>query len=188
MNNQKGTPLRVFSIIQNCKSFNAGKDVDLDTIVNAFWYKKSPPFIKNTCKRIWNDIENSLYEYVDFKLFLLYNYIFIPKIDIRNIDVKMINTCINDLSLKRFGLDKELMLAINKRVKLKSIDEYFKINPGGLNYMHDLVIMKTISPITFLKLRSSLKLEEKSLYDESKIYTKFKRLVDEIKRQMTNDK
>ena len=183
----KGTPHQAFSIIQNCRTYRKGKNVELDKMVSKRWYESSPTPFKKYCKKVWNDIENSLYEYDDLKIFFLYNYILDPKSSSQNVDDKKINTVRKALSATRYKNDKTLLLDMNKKIKLKSVEDYFTIRKGGTSYIYDLIEKRYISPITFLNLRPKLNLKE-SQYGESEKYKAFIRFIDELKRQMKNDK
>lgn len=187
MNRQKGTPLKVFSVIKNCESFLKGKDADINSLVSEVWFQRSPDFIVRQCKRIWNDIENSLYEYVDLKLFILWQGLFHNKYTIKDINDKNINSIKERFTDRQFKKDKQILLGINENVKLESIEEYFTIREGGTSYIYDLILKNYLSPIIFVKCYDKLNVNQ-SLGSESDEYKNFLRITNEIKRQTKNDK
>lgn len=172
--------LKVFSIIQNTKlMIEKNRDVKLSNIVPKIWFNRSRDFTKRLCQTIYNDIENSFYTYNDFKVTLLYIYIFNRRMNYNELTEKNINRIKKIFSPKQLKKDQDFLLELNKRLKL-DISDYFKINERGKNTAYeDLIMKQRVSPYFYL-LYGNLDDEE----NESNVLKRFKKILKEINKHL----
>lgn len=171
----------VFSIIKNVEKFlESNKDVNIFKEQSIFWYTKNPDFIKNICKRIYNEIENHFYSYYDLAIFLLNYSIFYGKCDYKYILEKDINKASEIFSKEQLQKDEKFMLELNQILNFDA-EEYFKIKKEGGNIIYeDLIMKRKISPYFYLEYYTKVKREEEKESEELKQFIKVINKIREI--------
>lgn len=151
----QSSSLRVYSIIFNCRDIiKKNKNKSIDKLVVKIQYDRSKEFYRNQCKRIYNEIENSFYNYNDLKLFLLYEYLFNDSIKLKNINAKNVKLIKKLFIKKQLNEDKYLILRVNKQTKYNDIKKYFVIREmegGNYSIIYNLILKKYISPLFWIK-------------------------------------
>ena len=192
MSDFKGTKYRVFAILQKCKmvndlckktSYTEDKAITiLGRDENSFvhWFNNSNKYTQKLCLRVWNDIENSLYDYHDLFLFCMYEYLMNGKINFASFSKKNINMVRELFTIAQFVIDKQTILEIHHQVKLKDISDYFKIN-GGDCIAYELTKNKIISPMFFIKIRPQIKVE---VNEASTDFLAFERMINIITKAL----
>lgn len=173
----KGSSLRVFSIVKNVELFiNSDKDVNIFKLQNKLWFGRSSEYIQRNCKRIFNEIENSFYNYVDLSIYLLYDLIFNEKNSLKEVNDKNINITKNLFTLEQLNKDQNFILELNKKINF-DLTDYFKINSLGGNLLFDkLILPKHISPYFYMEFDVDLESEQ-----EKEELKKFKKIIKKIK-------
>lgn len=172
--------LKVFSIYQNTKRFITSKrDVNIFKTQPVVWYNKSPEYIIRHCKRIYNELENSNFNYDDLAIYFLHSYIFNDKIVMGDVRDKSINTVKNLYTIDRLEEDQKFILSINEKLRME-LKDYFEINTSGGNLIYDELIMKDrLSPYFYIEYENIVELNNKN---EEKIELKlFKKIIKKIK-------
>lgn len=178
----KNTSLNVFSVVKNVESFIKNeKDVNIFKKQSKLWFERSSEYIQRNCKRLFNEIENSFYDYYDLAIFLLYDLIFNEKNSLRNVNDKNINKVKNLFTLEQLKKDQDFILELNKQLNFTDLSEYFKINSSGGNLLYDnLILPKHISPYFYLEFDIN-KEDEKEKEKEKEELKKFKKIIKKIK-------
>ncbi len=144
---------KVYSTIKNIERA-VNKELELNDVfrlVNDIWYKKSPYIFKSQCKRIYNEIENSYYDYFDLALYLYYRYIFDNKYLLYDINEKNVLTVRKIFTSEQLEKDKDLLLKIKEQSDVQSVLEFFNILEDGTSIIYQLIKDKTISPYIFIR-------------------------------------
>lgn len=164
MNDLKGTKLKVFSVIQNCNTLVTKKlELDLDQSVSGMWFERSHKFVKDQCKRIWNEIENGYYEYDELKIYTLYTQCMTGKrIQISGITRKNVGNVMELFTDKRYKEDQAFIIDVNKKTNLNGIEDYFRINIKGRSIVYGLIQEQYISPYFFIKLKKKAIVENQN--------------------------
>ena len=154
MNKMKGTKLKVFSILQNCNTLMTKQtDMVLNTVVSGMWFERSPGFVKEHCKRIWNEIENGFYEYDELTIHAIWiQWLTGKRVKMSDINRKSVDLTMDLFTTKRYKIDQQFIVDMNEQVQLDNIQAYFKINVSGRCLVYSLVRECHISPIFFIKL------------------------------------
>ena len=137
----------VYSFLQNLKKYMDGKDCRL-LEENAFGYARTVAFVKDHCRRIYNELENHWYSYDDIALFYLYRMLFNKKTyhaDIIRHDISKMKLLFGKKQLKH---DKKFLVDVGMQSEIKHFDEYFELDNGEPIIFH-LILEKTVSPIIF---------------------------------------
>jgi len=178
---KESSSLKVFSIYQNFIRWQKGKDVPFDKLHSITWFNRSGDYLKNQCKKVYNEIENSRFNYQDFSLFLLHNSIFNTKLKWADVNTKNINVIKNLYTEAQFIIDQQFILELDKKLNFKDISVYFKINRDGRNFVYDELIMKNrVSPLFYIMLENDV--DETSDFKEAEELKKFKRIIKKIKK------
>jgi len=173
--------LKVFSIYQNMIKYIKGSDIDFDKLHSISWFNRSGEFIKSQCKRVYNDVENSFFNYKDFTLFLLHNFIFNKKLNWAEVNSKNINSIKELYKNEQFIIDQQFILELDKQLNFKDISAYFKINRNGGNLVYDeLILKKRVSPLFYIMLEDDV--DENSNFEESEELKKFKKILRKIRK------
>lgn len=177
----KSSSLMVFSIIKNVEKFlESNKDVNIFKEQSIVWYSNNPDFIKNICKRIYNEIENHFYSYYDFAIYLLYNAIFYGKTEIKLINHKDINKASELFTNEQLRRDEQFILDLNDVLKF-DIADYFKINRnGGCILYDDIVMKKRVSPLFYMEYSEHVETENREQNEELKQFIKVTNKIREI--------
>lgn len=183
----KNSTILIFSIVKNIKDiFEKNKKVNIFKLVHEVHYEN---VLKNRrCKNmitiyknIYNDIENNYYSIEDFVIALCYMYIFADTLKITSLYKKNI-LMVNDLfSSNRLQKDKELILNIDKKVKLGHISKYFNINENGESIIYMLIKTKKISPNFFITFSNKFLTYNTKNIILSQEYIKFENIINLIK-------
>lgn len=180
----KGSTLKVFSIIKNTQDIvEKNKNIDTYKLRHSIWYDRQPKYIKNQCYGIFNDIENGCFSYKDLTNAIYSIYLYKKKVNLNELKSKSINTIKETLTKEQFIHDKKVLLEVNKEIKLKGIQDYFKIKEGGNSLVYELIQSKCISPILFVKLLNEVTIE--NIDSESPEHRKFRRIIEILKNNMT---
>jgi len=182
MNDLKGTKLKVFSILQKCNEFySKEKDIDLDEYVSELWLERSPKFIKDQCKRIWNEIENGFYEYDELKIYALYTLLFTSKrVSLQKVTRKNVSEVMSLFTKKQYKRDQQFIIDVNQKVQLDGIENYFIINSNGRNVIYTLIFKQFVSPYFYIKLKKFV--PKKNIFKKSKELVKFEFVVNKIEK------
>jgi len=164
--------ISVNSSVNNKKKFKR-------VYVKKNMYNNSNVFIKKQIKRIYNDIENNFYSIIDFILIMYYISIF-GKIDLKKIDKANISEMKEVLTKDRIKKDIAFIKRIQKKLKFKNVNKFIIIDRYGNNYLYNnLVLNKYISPITYMSIVRSIKVEE--VNEKNSNIKKFENIVNNIK-------
>lgn len=147
-------PINVFSLVRNLKDkIERSKKVNnIEKVVYKLQYDKQPEFVKNNCRNVSNYINSSHYTFEDLKNFLFYTYLFQEKINYNNLKYDEIIKIKKLFTDDQYKKDQDVMLGLSKRLKIKKIDDYFKINDDQKSLMFDLIINKFVSPLFYIKM------------------------------------
>lgn len=171
----------VFSVYYNVqKVLKRKKYKEEDLLVPVFpKIFDSNKYLKKTCIRIFNDIENSFYTYNDLLIALLYENIF-GKFNLNDINEKQVKEIKSLFTLSQLKKDKKIIHSINKNTIFNTIEDYFKINSDNETYIYFLIKKKFISPIFWLKYEYLFdRIEQK--FEESEEHYKFRKICKYIK-------
>ena len=80
---------------------------------------------------------------------------------------------------KQLTKDKEFILNLSKRVKIKSINIYYKVNANGNNILLDLILDKYISPVFYVRMLKYRE-DEKQKYIPSDTLKKVDRITEQL--------
>jgi hypothetical protein len=145
--------LKVFSIFQNCKMLiEKNKSTNLDGLVNTISYNRQNVYIKNKCSELYRFINNGFFTFDDLKIYFLNHYIFNEKLnwkDVKTSEVLTNKKIYTEESLKK---DKVFILTLNKKLKLKDINIYYKVNTDGNNILYDLLLKRYVSPMFYIRM------------------------------------
>jgi len=182
--------LLVYSVINNLiKTINTDieiEDVDVFQIGdNRFKYLKSKEYFHIYCKKIYNDLENSYYDYSDLILFVCHQYIFNNKINLKDINNKNVNEIIKLYTREQLEKDKKFILSVIKQSIVKNLNELFKIKEDGESIIYSLIQQKFISPFffAFIKQKNVLT-DEKENVILTDIYERFIKIIQIITKTL----
>ncbi|MFW6219535.1 MAG: hypothetical protein ACOC33_01575 [bacterium] len=188
----KNSSLTIFSIYQNVKKIVVSQKYDTPIFkkVASIWFNKSNEFVKNNCKRIFNDIENNYYTHNDLVVFILTYSIYNSKfISLNKITYKNIKDTLKLYTKKTLIKDKTFIKKINDELNFKNIADFFIINDDGENLIYNLIIKKYISPIIFLQYRKKcLTINEKNTILKNEKYLKFEKYMNMINKHLRGGK
>lgn len=182
----KNSILVVFSVIRNVDDFiKFKKDIDLFKISHVMRFKKSTKFYVENAKRIYNDIENRYYTLKELTIFLLYRYMMgDKKVQLYKVKPKDITETMQLFTTKRTKVDLNLLKAVYKEFKFKSIKDYFDLKEDGTNIAYILTIQGKISPVFFIKNFEKNLTNDKKDVKINKEYEQFKRIARKIKETL----
>jgi len=185
------SPLMVLSIVTNISKAVNKKSTDYSTLniyklSHQFHYDRSPEYIKQICKKIYNDIENHFYSYRDLALFIACDFLYNQKNSWKSIDVKNINIVKEMFTESRFLIDQQTIIEINKKTGFEKLSQYFQLNSDGISVMYDLVMHKKhfISPLFYLKYEK-ISIQNDVDFIPSECYIYFIKLTKLIKNILT---
>jgi len=158
----------VFSTFQNVKSyFEKGKDIDFNSRVSTIWLNRSPDYVKGYCEKIVRYINNGHFDLQDFKIYLLYHFIFNDRLywkDVKVTEIQRISTLFTEKNLRK---EEAFMLELAKKLKIKNINTYYKTNSDGNNILLDLILKGMISPLFYIVMFEHGWDESENKYDVS---------------------
>ncbi len=141
--------MHVYCAFKNIKGLVNNKKVKID-VYNNFAYRNVHDGIKLHCKRIYNEIENGIYTFNDYRRFLLYSYIFKSSIGFGEVTKKSMHEFKKLFTSKILKLDEKIILQVNKEVKYNDIKKFFEV-VDGKSMIYRLIMQKAISPLFWLK-------------------------------------
>ena len=149
----KNSTLLVFSVIRNIEQFvKKDKDIDIYKMSHVIRFQKAPKFYAENAKRMYNDIENGYYTLKELVIYLLYQYMMgEKKIALYTIKQKHIIDTMKLFTTKKLKEDLNLLKAVHKTLKFKSLQNYFDIKEDGTNIAFILVKSGKISPVFFIR-------------------------------------
>lgn len=173
--------LKVFSVIFNITDLvEKNKKIDNLEKLSTFRFKKTHEYLRDKCKRVHNEIENNNYNYNDLKKFVLYQYIWNKKLNIKIINSKNVKEVKKLFTKEYFEIDKETIIRINKEIKLKGIHDFFTIKEQlGESVLYQLIIKKYVSPLFWIKYK---KFFVESKY-ENNTHKYFRKVCDYLNQQ-----
>lgn len=169
----------VFSIIHNVKKRIKDGKTPIYRICTTIHFNKSiekDSYVVQCAKRIFNDIENGYYSLEDFVIALCYEYIWNNNVNLTQIKKEKIQLIKKLFTKEQLEKDKKFILELNKRVKLKGIKEYLKVNEKGTSIIYELIKNRKISPIFFLFVKRKGLTEEKKNVILNEEYLRFIRI------------
>jgi hypothetical protein len=167
--------------VKNKSLHNTSKDFSERT-ANYLWQYKTQQFIKDVCKNIYNDIENSRFSYRDFKVYLFYSFLYNSKFYITNYqlpNVILINKLFKD---DQFEKDQQFIKELNKNIILDN-EKLFTFNLKGETHIYSLIKDKYISPNYWIK--NKLVFDNiKQVNEENKEHKQFRRIMSLIEKEV----
>jgi hypothetical protein len=173
------TPYYFFCVMRNIKTFvTTGKPEDLETKIFNGVYDKQPDFMKNICKKIWNEYENGFFTNKEFKIYLLYIHLMNKKTfqikDINTNEVKKVCMLFSD---EQWNKDKQIIEAICKNINIKNVKHFLEMKLEGTeNTVDKLIREQKISPIIWIKYADKLYNKE---IKEKRIINKLKQIIND---------
>ena len=183
-----GSSHKVFSVINNIKDVAVKQkhDIDVFKLVHLARYHKCSDYITRACKRIYNDIENSYYDYREMIIYMLHTYLLDNKIDLRMINPKNIKEVMKLYTNEQLDNDKDMIISISKKSNLKGVEGFFKINEDGDSIIRRLVEKRYVSPMIFLYFTVKKPLTNVNVHDIlcNEEYKRFTIIVNQINKHL----
>jgi len=180
----------VFSIIKNTqKMIKTSKDLDVFKLVFIDWYSKSPEFIIQICKKLYNDLENGYYEPKDIAIFILYDSIFNDVFKYSSLTKENILKVKNIFTKKQLEKDKQFILDVNKKLKLNDpLKELFEIKEDGNSIIYELIMKEYITIIFYIYFQKKVLTEIPKDVIFSTEYNKFQFVNNKIINLIKGDR
>jgi len=174
--------IRVFSIISNIReSLKKNKEIDIDRLVFFKRLERMHDFLKKHYKRIYNEIENSFYTYVDLKLFCYHQIILNDRVKEQDINQKNVLAIKEEYTEKNIEFNKKVLIAIDNKMRLGSLKKYFMIRSNGISLIYELIKIKRYISVYFWILNDKF---FKAHLDESAEHLKFRNSCILFKKQI----
>lgn len=149
---------------------------NLEQPVTKNWFEHTSPFIKKQCYRIYNEIENSYYNFNDVVSFLIYRSLWDKDIKLNEVNDKNIELFKSKFTFKQLNEDRRIINEINKKAGFPHIREYFQVRENGESLIYRLCMEEVIS-LYFFVYYSNNRLtgffERAKLKDRNVRYSKF---------------
>ena len=196
-------PVDIYSIIVNTKMFVDKKNrnirgIEYITDRTKRWYNLKQQFIVNSVKVIFNMIIDNKFSLLDFRIYILYIFIYKESFSFNFDNEKLIKNILEVkqiFSNEQFEIDKQVILNLSKKFHFKNIHEIIEIDDNGISVIYNLIIKKYISPMIFIGIYNEiynvkgggileeLKKKNKKLSNE---YIRFIRIIDRIEDVLIN--
>jgi len=181
----KSSILAVFSVLKNSQqAVEKEKSLDIFRFVSKKWFDKTGEYTYRICKRIYNDIENNYYNYKDFVNFIMYQYIKNGKFKISSLITKDIVNSKKLFTKKQLEKDKEFILQVAKKSKIKDICIFFETNDEGESIIFQLTKQEYVSPCFFLRFKKRCLTNEKENVILSNDYKRFRLAMNILQKNL----
>lgn len=173
----KNSSLLVFSFLINANKIIESEKDNLEDIFNIryYHYKNCKPYSKEISKRIYNELENNMYNYTDLFIYMLYKYAFNEKLKSNSIYANEVKRVRNIFTKNQLKKDENFINEINKTIKLKTINEFFEIRENGEPIIFELIKKQYVTPVFYVKYYEKVLTDKnKDVIFMSKEYEKFK--------------
>ena len=173
--------ITVYSIFAKYKKYFE-KNINIknfESNVSMTQFSRLKPYTLARCRKVAREINNCHYTLDDYKNYLMYLCLFNKKLSWKQINSENVKLTANLFTRKQFELDKKFIIELNKKVKLESIEEYYQINSDGNNFLFNLILDRSISPIFYYKMFVKTKSKK---YEESDNLKLFNATINKIKK------
>lgn len=184
--NLENSPLTIFSLLKKADDFFIKKKpLDIfyenDVLKYKKWYERTNEFTQYHSKKIYNDIENSKYDYKKILLYIGQHYLFNNKKFIINKigDSEINNNYEENFSKKALTKSKNIVIFIFETGKLKNIDDLIRIRNLGCPVIYNLIKSGNLKTIFYLYLLHKKVITE---YDGDNINEEFFTFQERIKK------
>lgn len=142
--------IKIFSFLHNCKTcFEKYKVVDLDKPVNKVHFSRQPKYLIDICSKVVGRINNNHFNFYDFKMYILTQYMFKEKINWSEIKLDTISDASKNCSNIKYEKDSEYIKNLLNAIEM-DVSDLFKVNSNGNNILLDLIIEGKVSPIYYI--------------------------------------
>jgi hypothetical protein len=189
--------LQVFSVYRSISDFIKKDEETFDVKDEIYYYRRwvslknnaikqsRLTWLVNNIKRISELIRNGEFDKNDLTLAFLFISYYKDSIDLNKIKTKFVIDVVGKFSKETYEKNKQFVLDICKEIKIKSIEDFFKIGEDGTNLLYKYCIESDfISPIFYINLVE--KISTQNIQNANKKYKKFEKISLIIKNKLTN--
>ena len=159
-------PVDIYEFIENFRLTADGKKAKTKKTIQFLWStNKVNSTIKTKIVNIFSFINSSHYTFEDVKARVFLYYIHTEGKNIWyawDALKDFPNAKENYFSKKQISADKVVIIELSKKLKLNSIESFFRIEDGGECYAYVLLKNKYISPIFYMKYMDYITEEQNS--------------------------
>jgi hypothetical protein len=161
---------------------------NLDKPVVKSWFDHTNPFIKKQCYRLFNEIENSYYNFHDLTSYLIYRSLWDKAVSLSKANGDSLDDFKKKFTEKQLKKDREVMRGINEKAKFRHISEYFTVRENGESLIYRLCMDEVLSVYFFVYYaNNSLTgfFGRAKLKERSERYAKFVNTTDILAERMS---
>ena len=177
---------KVYFVMENVKQlalFNPRTDRNLFACFDR--EIGGPDWLLNDAKRIYNEIENSYYNYNDLIIHLLYLYLFKKTIYPDEINSKKVVETLNIFTIKQLEEDKKTLISINDKLKQrKGIEKYFELDHEHKTIIFCLIRKHHISPMFWIRYGYLFLVLNPKRTEEHEDHKYFRKILNYLKKHL----
>jgi len=189
--------VQAFSVYRGVTDYVTGVSSGIEIKQEIYYYRRwikmvenskkrtGLTWIVNNMKRIGEELQNKDFDKKDLTLAFLFLYYNSKHLNLTVVKKNLVLAIIDKFSDKQYEKDKEFVLSICKEIKIKGIEDFFKIMEDGTNLLYKYIQREYISPIFYIRLVG--KVPTHNIEKQNDNYKKFTKLSHAIRDLLTTN-